>query len=109
MPRNTAPDVASGTILLQRAEAALKRAKEAGEHYLDYRPEMSRETVRRVVFEHKLRTALEEQQFVLHYQPQIDLATGRIDAAEALLRWRDPVAGPDVARTIPRRFSSPRA
>jgi diguanylate cyclase (GGDEF)-like protein len=87
------PDVASGAILVQRAEAALKRAKETGEQYLNYRPEMSRETVRRVVLEHRLRTALEERQFVLHYQPQIDLDTGRIDAAEALLRWRDPGLG----------------
>jgi diguanylate cyclase (GGDEF)-like protein len=86
-------EVASGATLVQRAEAALKRAKDTGEHYLNYRPEMSRETVRRVVLEHRLRTALEEQQFVLHYQPQIDLATGRIDAAEALLRWRDPSLG----------------
>jgi diguanylate cyclase (GGDEF)-like protein len=88
-----ARDSASGAILVQRAEAALKRAKESGEHYLSYRPEMSRETASRVVLEHKLRTALEEQQFVLHYQPQIDLATGRIDSAEALLRWRDPAEG----------------
>jgi diguanylate cyclase (GGDEF)-like protein len=93
-------DVASGAILLQRAEAALKRAKETGEHYLNYRPEMSRETVRRAVLEHRLRTALEEQQFVLHYQPQIDLSTGRIDAAEALLRWRDPSLG----LVLPGRF-----
>jgi diguanylate cyclase (GGDEF)-like protein len=93
-------EVASGAILVQRAEAALKRAKETGEHYLNYRPEMSRETVRRVVLEHRLRTALEEQQFVLHYQPQIDLATGRIDAAEALLRWRDPTMG----LVLPGRF-----
>jgi diguanylate cyclase (GGDEF)-like protein len=94
------PEVASGAILVQRAEAALKRAKETGEHYLNYRPEMSRETVRRVVLEHRLRTALEEQQFVLHYQPQIDLASGRIDAAEALLRWRDPTLG----LVLPGRF-----
>ena len=94
------PEVASGAILVQRAEAALKRAKETGERYLNYRPEMSRETVRRVVLEHRLRTALEERQFVLHYQPQIDLATGRIDAAEALLRWRDPALG----LVLPGRF-----
>ncbi len=93
-------EVASGAILVQRAEAALKRAKESGEHFLNYRPEMSRETVRRVVLEHKLRTALEEQQFVMHYQPQIDLASGRIDAAEALLRWRDPTLG----LVLPGRF-----
>jgi predicted signal transduction protein with EAL and GGDEF domain len=86
-------ELASGAILMQRAEAALKRAKESGEHCLNYRPEMSRETARRVVLEHKLRTALEEQQFVLHYQPQIDLATGLIVSAEALLRWRDPSGG----------------
>ena len=93
-------EVASGAILVQRAEAALKRAKASGEHFLNYRPEMSRETVRRVVLEHKLRTALEEQQFVMHYQPQIDLATGRIDGAEALLRWRDPTLG----LVLPGRF-----
>ncbi|HEX8757746.1 MAG TPA: EAL domain-containing protein [Steroidobacteraceae bacterium] len=93
-------DVASGAILVQRAEAALKRAKESGEPYVRYRPEMSRETVRRVVLEHKLRAALEEQQFVLHYQPQIELASGRIDSAEALLRWRDPVGG----LVLPGRF-----
>jgi len=61
---------------------------------------MSRETVRRVVLEHKLRTALEEQQFVLHYQPQVDLSTGKIDSVEALLRWRDPTAG----LVLPGRF-----
>ena len=94
------PDVASGAILVQRAEAALKRARESGERYVDYRPEMSRETVRRVVLEHKLRTALEEQQFVLHYQPQIDLASGKVDAVEALLRWRDPGEG----LVLPGRF-----
>ena len=87
------PEVASGAILVQRAEVALKRAKESGEHYLDYHPEMSRETVQRAVLEHRLRTALQEQQFVLHYQPQIDLATGQIDSAEALLRWREPTGG----------------
>jgi diguanylate cyclase (GGDEF)-like protein len=94
------PDIASAAILVQRAEAALKRAKESGEHYVHYRPEMSRETVRRVVLEHKLRAAIEERQFVLHYQPQIDLASGKIDSAEALLRWRDPIEG----LVLPGRF-----
>ncbi len=88
-----ARDVASAAILVQHAEAALKRAKESGERYLNYRPEMSRETVRRVMLEDRLRTALERRQFVMHYQPQIDLASGRIDSAEALLRWLDPVDG----------------
>jgi diguanylate cyclase (GGDEF)-like protein len=93
-------DVASGAVLVQRAEAALKHAKESGERYVNHRPEMSRETARRVVLEHRLRTALEERQFVLHYQPQIELASGRIDSAEALLRWRDPLEG----LVLPGRF-----
>ncbi|MGH8297983.1 MAG: bifunctional diguanylate cyclase/phosphodiesterase [Steroidobacteraceae bacterium] len=86
-------DRASGTLLLQRAEAALKRAKESGEHCLQYRMEMSRETSARVALEHKLRAALDEQQFVLYYQPEIDLRTGEIDSVEALLRWRDASEG----------------
>ncbi len=94
------PDVAGGAVLVQRAEAALKHAKESGERYVNHRPEMSRETVRRVVLEHKLRTALEERQFVLHYQPQIELDSGRIESAEALLRWRDPLEG----LLVPGRF-----
>jgi EAL domain-containing protein (putative c-di-GMP-specific phosphodiesterase class I) len=45
------------------------------------------------MLEDKLRAALEQQQFVMHYQPQMDIASGRIDSAEALLRWLDPVDG----------------
>ena len=86
-------DGASGALLVQRAEAALKRAKESGEHCLQYRQEMSHETSARVALEHKLRTALDEQQFVLHYQPQIDLRSGEIDSVEALLRWHDTAEG----------------
>ncbi|MGA7538018.1 MAG: GGDEF domain-containing protein [Steroidobacteraceae bacterium] len=95
-------DGASGALLVQRAEAALKRAKESGEHCLQYRQEMSHETSTRVALEHKLRSALGEQQFVLHYQPQIDLKTGEIDSVEALLRWRDVSEG----LLLPGRFLS---
>jgi diguanylate cyclase (GGDEF)-like protein len=94
------PDVASGAILVQRAEAALKRAKESGEHCLHFQAEMSREATARVTLESKLRTAIEEQQFLLYYQPQIDLATGEIAAVEALLRWRDGGEEP----VLPGRF-----
>ena len=86
-------DGAGAGLLVQRAEAALKRAKESGEHCLQYRVEMSRETSERVALENKLRVALEEQQFLLHYQPQIDLRTGEIESVEALLRWRDGSGG----------------
>jgi diguanylate cyclase (GGDEF)-like protein len=93
-------DGTTGALLVQRAEAALKQAKESGEHCLHFRPEMSRETTARVALEGKLRTAIQEQQFVLHYQPQINLSTGEIEAVEALLRWRDGGEQP----VLPGRF-----
>jgi diguanylate cyclase (GGDEF)-like protein/PAS domain S-box-containing protein len=93
-------DGEDASTLTQRAEAALKRAKESGEPYLHYQMEMHSELAERLALEHSLRGALDEQQFVLHYQPQINIATGRIDGVEALLRWNDPQAG----LTLPGRF-----
>ena len=82
-----------GNTLAQRAEAALKQAKEAGEQYLHYQIEMHSDIAERLALEHRLRAALDERQFVLHYQPQVNLATGLIDGVEALLRWQDPERG----------------
>jgi diguanylate cyclase (GGDEF)-like protein len=79
--------------LVQNAEAALKEAKSQGERYLHHRIEMNSELARRVGMESRLRTALEQQQFVLHYQPKIDLRTGAVVGVEALLRWQDPEEG----------------
>ncbi|HXS21384.1 MAG TPA: EAL domain-containing protein [Steroidobacteraceae bacterium] len=86
-------DGKDGNTLAQRADAALKRAKEAGEQYLHYQIEMHSDIAERLALEHRLRAALDERQFVLHYQPQVSLATGRIDGVEALLRWQDPERG----------------
>jgi diguanylate cyclase (GGDEF)-like protein/PAS domain S-box-containing protein len=86
-------DGESAAILVNKAEAALKRAKDSGEQYLAYRLQMHGEIASRMQLEHKLRTALDEEQFVLHYQPQLDVATGRIESLEALLRWNDPEGG----------------
>ncbi|HEU5443170.1 MAG TPA: GGDEF domain-containing protein, partial [Steroidobacteraceae bacterium] len=82
-----------GNTLTQRAEAALKQAKEAGEQYLHYQIEMHSDIAERLALEHRLRVALDERQFVLHYQPQVNIATGRIEGVEALLRWQDPEQG----------------
>jgi diguanylate cyclase (GGDEF)-like protein len=79
--------------LTQRAEAALKQAKESGEPYLHYQIQMHSDIAERLALEHKLRIALDEHQFLLHYQPQINVASGRIEGVEALLRWHDPDEG----------------
>jgi diguanylate cyclase (GGDEF)-like protein len=79
--------------LVQNAEAALKEAKTSGEKYLHHRIEMNAELARRVDLEHRLRTAVDQEQFELHYQPKVSLRTGRITSVEALLRWRDPEHG----------------
>ncbi len=79
--------------LVQNAEAALKEAKASGEKYLHHRVEMNSELAKRVGMEHRLRFALEDEQFELHYQPKIMLRTGRIAGVEALLRWHDPENG----------------
>ena len=86
-------DGEDGNTLLQRAEAALKQAKESGEQYLHYQIQMHSDIAERLSLEHKLRIALDEQQFVLHYQPQVHIASGRIESVEALLRWDDPQYG----------------
>jgi diguanylate cyclase (GGDEF)-like protein len=79
--------------LVQNAEAALKEAKTSGEPYLHHRSEMNSALAARVRMEHRLRAALGTDQFELHYQPKIRLRDGRIESAEALLRWRDPERG----------------
>lgn len=79
--------------LLRRAELAMFRAKQAGRDQVHfYRPEMQGDAARRLTLGGELRRALEERQFVLHYQPQVD-ASGRIHGAEALVRWHHPDRG----------------
>jgi diguanylate cyclase (GGDEF)-like protein len=79
--------------LLQNAEAALHKARQSGERFLRHRREINTEVAERLALEHRLRAALDADQFELHYQPQLAVSDGRICGAEALLRWRDPAQG----------------
>jgi PAS domain S-box-containing protein/diguanylate cyclase (GGDEF)-like protein len=79
--------------LVQNAEAALRSAKSTGEKYLPHRLELSSAVVARMTMEHRLRGAVERQEFELHYQPKVDVQTRQIRGLEALIRWRDPEAG----------------
>ena len=79
--------------LVQNAEAALRDARLKGERHLHYSAEANSEAMARLALEHKLRTAIEKEQFELHYQPKVNVKTRSIEGVEALIRWRDPEAG----------------
>jgi diguanylate cyclase len=80
--------------LFQNAEAALKRAKETGERYLFYTPEINAWVAERVELENRLRKAVENGELFFHYQPKYDLASRRIVGLEALMRWNGPGGDP---------------
>ncbi len=79
--------------LVQNAEAGLRQAKDAGEQCHHHRLDLSSKLAARLALEHRLRGALENERYLLYYQPKIDIATGRLEGVEALLRWDDPERG----------------
>ncbi|PUA20172.1 EAL domain-containing protein [Glaciimonas sp. PCH181] len=81
-------------ILLKHADIAMYRAKELGNNnYQFYTAKMNERALERLRIEGDLRSALDRNEFILHYQPQIDLRTGQIIGMEALIRWVHPTLG----------------
>jgi c-di-GMP phosphodiesterase Gmr len=80
--------------LIAHADTAMYAAKEAGKHtYRVFSFEMNQKVAQYIWLDTELRTALEEDQFVLHYQPLVNLCTGRLHSVEALIRWQSRSRG----------------
>jgi len=77
--------------LLKNADIAMYRAKDQGRNnYQFYSAQMNKHTFERLAMESSLRRAVERNEFLLHYQPKLDLRTGAISGVEALVRWQHP-------------------
>jgi diguanylate cyclase (GGDEF)-like protein len=93
-------DGTDADTVFKNAEAALKKAKVSGDRYLFYAQKMTDTVAGSFGIENRLRQALENEEFVLHYQPKVHLASGKLTGAEALIRWNDPKTG----LVLPARF-----
>jgi diguanylate cyclase (GGDEF)-like protein/PAS domain S-box-containing protein len=90
-----------GETLIKNADTAMYHAKQCGrDNYQFFQPDMSLKAIERQSLEGQLRYALERDEFVLHYQPKVNLKTGAITSVEALLRWQHP----DRGLLLPEKF-----
>jgi diguanylate cyclase (GGDEF)-like protein/PAS domain S-box-containing protein len=87
-------DGRAASELLKNSDAAMYRAKELGRNNFQfYTPTMNERARERLELDVALRDALDRAEFILHYQPQVDLSTGAVVGVEALIRWQHPTLG----------------
>ncbi|MBI5903355.1 MAG: diguanylate cyclase, partial [Deltaproteobacteria bacterium] len=87
-------DGADRETLLKNADIAMYLAKDEGRNaYRFYTTALNTRTIERLELENRLRKAVERDELVLHYQPQIDIKTGEVTGIEALVRWHEPERG----------------
>ena len=86
-------DGRDGVTLLKNAEAALNKARDTGDTHMFYTHGLAEGIAERLGLESSMRGALLREEFVLHYQPKVDLATRRVMGVEALMRWQNPELG----------------
>ena len=86
-------DARDAETLFKQSDVAMYVAKRGGSGFEYYNADNDHNSIRRLTIASKLREAVSDSRLELHYQPQINLATGRVDSVEALLRWHDPELG----------------
>jgi diguanylate cyclase (GGDEF)-like protein/PAS domain S-box-containing protein len=87
-------DADDSQIMVKNADAAMYHAKEKGRNNFQFfTPDMNAEASERLALEGDLRHALQQEEFLLHYQPQVDNHSGKIIGIEALIRWQHPEKG----------------